>query len=210
MSSRMRIFLVLVACLMLSGCVGTPQRSVEIARHDLGDSAEHGGRWPLTGVNVSQVQVRVAAWLDSTAQLYRLSYADPLRRHSYAENRWVAPPGELLERLLQRRILAERPEGAAQGCGLVLWFDELEQRFDAPRTSQLVLVVRASLQPGHGETVLAAHEFQIVQPAPSPDARGGVLATRMAADALVQQLAGWLSDIARERPQAITPCKEKP
>lgn len=197
----------LLLSLLLAGCVGTPPRPVDIARHDLGD---HAARWPQTGVNVARVEVRVAAWLDSTAQFYRLSYADPLRRHSYAENRWVAPPGELLERWLQRRILAERPEGAAPGCRLVLWLDELEQRFETPRTSQVVLAVRASLQPGRGETVFAAHAFQIVQPAPTPDVRGGVQATRTAAAALAQQLAGWLGDLARDRPQAIASCKEKP
>lgn len=206
----MRIYLVFLAWMMLSGCVGNPQRPVDIARHDFGDNAERGDRWPPTGVNVSQVQVRVAPWLDSTAQLYRLSYADPLRRHSYAENRWVAPPGELLERFLQQRILAERPEGAMPGCRLVLWLDELEQRFDTPQTSQLVLAVRASLQPGRGDAVLAVQAFQIVQQAPSPDARGGTQATRAAADALAQQLARWLGEFARERPQAIQPCKEKP
>lgn len=210
MRNRMTKHLAVLAVLLLSGCVGNPPRPVEIARHDLGDSGEQGGHWPQTGVNVSRVDVRVAAWLDSPAQFYRLSYVDPLRRHSYAENRWVAPPGELLERFLQRRILAERPDGTAPGCRLVLWLDELEQRFDTPRASQLVLAVRASLQPGRGETVLAAHAFQIVQPVSSPDARGGVQATRTAAATLAQDLARWLGELARERPQAITLCKEKP
>jgi cholesterol transport system auxiliary component len=199
-------FLILLGAFLLTACVGSPPRQSEIARHDLGDPES---RWPATRIAISRVDVRVAAWLDSPAQLYRLNYADPLRRQSYAENRWVAPPGELLERWLQRHILSGQNEGAGPGCRLVLWLDELEQRFAAPRTSEVVLNVRASLQALRGETTLARHDFHLVRPAPSPDARGGVQATRAAAAALTQELARWLGDLARERPQAIAMCKEK-
>lgn len=198
------IFLIL-SVFLLTACVGNPPRQVDIARHDLGDPE---GRWPNVGIALTRVDVRVAAWLDSPAQLYRLSYADALRRHSYAENRWVAPPGELLERLLQRRILSGQPEGVGQGCRLVLWLDELEQRFDAPQSSQVVLDVRASLLPPRGDAIMAKHDFHVARDAPTADARGGVKATRAAAEALAGDLANWLAELARERPQAITICKE--
>ncbi len=199
-------FLILLSAFLLTACVGSPPRQTEIARHDLGDPE---GRWPATGVAISRVDVRVAAWLDSPAQLYRLSYADPLTRHNYAENRWVAPPGELLERWLQRRILSGQGAGIASGCRLVLWLDELEQRFDAPRSSQVVLDVRASLQPLRGDAILAQQEFHMVEVASTPDARGGVQATRTGAAALAGELAKWLGDLARDRPQTIAMCKEK-
>lgn len=199
-------FLILLSAFLLTACVGNPPRQTEIARHDLGDPE---GRWPATGVAISLVDVRVAAWLDLPAQLYRLSYADPLTRHSYAENRWVAPPGELLERWLQRRILSGQGAGIASGCRLVLWLDELEQRFDAPRSSKVVLEVRASLQPLRGDAILAQQEFHMVKAAPTPDARGGVQATRTGAAALAGELAKWLGDLARDRPQTIAMCKEK-
>jgi cholesterol transport system auxiliary component len=198
-------FLILLGAFLLTACVGSPPRQTEIARHDLGDPES---RWPATSIAISRVEVRVAAWLDTPMQLYRLTYADSLRRHSYAENRWAAPPGELLERWLQRRILSGPIEGAGPGCRLVLWLDELEQRFDAPHSSQVVLDVRASLQPLRGDTVLAQYAFHLAKAAPSPDARGGVMATRMAADALSQDLARWLGAVARERPQVIASCKE--
>lgn len=199
-------FLILLSAFLLTACVGNPPRQAEIARHDLGDLE---GRWPATGVVISRVEVRVAAWLDSPAQLYRLSYADPLRRQSYAENRWVAPPGELLERWLQRRILSGQIDRAGPGCRLILWLDELEQRFDAPRSSQVILDVRASLQPLRGDTVLAQQTFHIVKTAGSPDARGGVQATRAGTDALAQELARWLGEVAQTRPQTVAICKEK-
>lgn len=199
------IFLILSAFL-LAACVGNPPRQTDIARHDLGNPE---GRWPDVGIAIARIDVRAAAWLDSPAQLYRLSYADALRRHAYAENRWVAPPGELLERWLQRRILAGQPQGAGAGCRLVLWLDELEQRFDAPQSSQVVLEARASLLPPRGEGFVAQHGFRVSQAAPTPDARGGVKATRVAADALAGELARWLKELARERPPAVAVCKEK-
>jgi cholesterol transport system auxiliary component len=201
----MRSIIVLLSAFLLTACVGSPPRSADIARHDLGDPE---GRWPNVGIAITRVDVRAAAWLDSPAQLYRLSYADALRRHSFAENRWMAPPGELLERLLQRRILSGQPDGVGQGCRLVLWLDELEQRFDAPQSSQVVLEVRASLLPPRGDATVAKHNFHVVKTAPTADARGGVKATRAAADALAGDLAQWLGELARERPQAITMCKE--
>jgi cholesterol transport system auxiliary component len=199
-------FLILLSAFLLTACVGNPPRQTEIARHDLGDLE---GRWPATGVAISRVEVRVAAWLDSPAQLYRLSYADPLRRQSYAENRWVAPPGELLERWLQRRILSGQIDRAGPGCRLILWLDELEQRFDAPRSSQVILDVRASLQPLRGDAILAQQEFRMVKEASTPDARGGVQATRAGAAALAQELSRWLTDLARDRSQSLVMCKEK-
>jgi cholesterol transport system auxiliary component len=201
----MRGVTIILVTLLLAACVGNPPRSVDIARHDLGDP---GARWPVTGVAISRVDVRVAAWLDSPAQLYRLSYADPLTRHSYVENRWAAPPGDLLERWLQRSILSGENLGAGPGCRLVLWLDELEQRFDSPRSSQVVFEARASLQPLRGDTILAQRAFHVVKPATSPDAHGGVQATRAGADALVQDLSRWLADLARERPQAIALCQK--
>jgi cholesterol transport system auxiliary component len=121
----------------------------------------------------------------------------------------VAPPGELLERWLQRRILSGQADRAGPGCRLTLWLDELEQRFDAPRSSQVILDLRASLQPLRGDAILAQQEFHMIKAAPTPDARGGVQATRVGADALARELAKWLGDLARDRPQAITICKEK-
>jgi len=202
----MRRIIVMLGALLLAACVGTPPRPVDIVRHDLGDT---DGQWPASGGAISRVEVRVAAWLDSTAQLYRLSYADPLTRHGYAENRWVAPPGELLERWLQRRLLSGPSAQTGPGCRLIVWLDELEQRFATPHSSQVVLAARASLQPLRGDIVLARQSFHLSQPAPSPDARGGVQATRAGADALAQELARWLNEIAQTRPQAIAICKEE-
>ena len=87
MSNRMPQILILLAALILTGCVGNPSRPAEVVRHDLGDP---GQPWGFTGFPIAAVSVSAAGWLDSTAQTYRLDYADDLQRHAYARSRWVA------------------------------------------------------------------------------------------------------------------------
>lgn len=201
----MRQTLFVLLAFLLAGCVGNPPRQTEIARHDLGDLA---GAWVAPGFPVSGVNVRAASWLDTPDQMYRLAYADDLRRHAYAESRWVAPPAELFERFLRRRIVYGQPDFSGPGCRLDLTLDELDQRFATPQGSEIVLEIRASLHPARGKALLAKRAFLIRRPAPTPDARGGVQATRAAAQALADELARWLGEVARERPQAIVSCKE--
>jgi cholesterol transport system auxiliary component len=201
----MRKTIIFLSVFLLAGCVGNPPRQSEMAQYDLGDLA---GAWGGSGLPIVAVDVGSSPWLDSPAQLYRLSYADDLRRRAYADSRWSALPAALIERFLQRRIVFGQPDFNGPGCRLRIALDELEQRFDTPQVSKIVLEVRASLLPLHGETLLSKRAFLIKQPAPTPDARGGVVATRAAAQILAGELAQWLNDVARERPQVASACKE--
>ncbi|MEW6164307.1 MAG: ABC-type transport auxiliary lipoprotein family protein [Pseudomonadota bacterium] len=206
----MRKILPVLLALLLAGCVGTPPRQTEIARRDLGDLA---GAWDSPGFGIAGVDVRAASWLDTPDQMYRLAYADPLRRLAYTESRWVAPPAELLERFLRRRIVYGQPDSSGTsgaGCRLALTLDELEQRFAAPRDSATVLEARAALLPPRGKTMLAKRAFLIRRPAPTPDAHGGVEGARAAAQALASELSLWLGELARTRPQSVFACKEAP
>lgn len=187
---------------LLAGCAGGPPRQAVTARHDLGDPA---GQWPERAIVIRDVEVRAAPWLDSPDQLYRLVDAAPLQRQSYAASRWVAPPGELLERWLARLILPAQPAGdATGGCRLVVWLDELEQRFVSVRDSEVVLAVRASLL--RGKRILAQQVFQIVRPAPTPDSAGGAQAARAAAQGLAETLAAWLGERRQQDPTLVAAC----
>lgn len=198
----MRPILILVSTVLLAGCVGTPPRPADMATYDFGGVT---GTWSAP-LPIAAVEVRAASWLDSTAQLYRLDYSDDLRRRSYAASRWAAPPAELLERHLQRRIVYGQPDFAGRGCRLALTLDELEQRFASEQASATVLEARARLLPMNGDRLLSKRAFLVRQPASAPDARGGTGAARAAAQALADELAQWLAEVARENPKVAALC----
>ncbi len=195
-------FLAILGAILLAACVGNPPRQADIASHDLG--VLPADALPA-GLPLAALEVRAAPWLDAPALRYRLAYADATRRHAYAASRWAAPPAALLERHLQRRIALD----AAGGCRLHLALDELEQRFAAPQASEVMLEARATLASARG-AALARQPFRIARSAPTPDARGGVAATRAAAEALAEELTRWLGELASRQPALAQQCKEKP
>lgn len=199
----MRMLAIILSTFLLTACVGNPPRQASIAQYDLGDISGPGVvvALPLTGI-----EVRAAAWLDSTAQFYRLAYAEPLQRHAYTESRWVVPPAALVQRLLNQRIVMGQA-AALPACRLRVTLDEFEQRFDTPQTSRTVLDVRVQLLSSRSETPLDQQMFRLDRPAPSADARGGVQAARFAGEALVGDLAEWLEGVARERPALLASCR---
>ena len=205
MRNRMPKFPILLVALLLSGCVGTPSRPVEIVRHDLGDP---GQPWAFIGFPIAAVSVAATGWLDSTAQTYRLDYADNQQRHAYANSRWVATAPELLEHFLQRQIIAGQPELAGSGCRLSLTLDELEQRFSSPQASHVVLEARVRLLPPRGATELAKRGFLLSRAALTPDAQGGAAAVRALTQALAGDMALWLNEQIRKHPELVTRCKE--
>ena len=140
---------------------------------------------------------------------FRLSYAEPLQRRSYAESRWAAPPADLLEVFLKRRIVFNQAESGGAGCRLLVALDELEQRFDEPSGSKVMLEARAQLASMRGQETLARKSFVIQRPAAAADARGGAAAARDAAQALADELAGWLGELARDKPVLIERCRSQ-
>ena len=198
-------FLAILGAALLAACVGNPPQQTDIASHDLG--VLPADALPA-GLPLAALEVRAVAWLEAPALRYRLAYADATQRHAYAASRWAAPPAALLERYLQRRIALD----AAGGCRLHVALDELEQRFAAPQASAVVLEARAMLLPprASGIAALARQPFRIAQAAPTPDARGGVAATRAAAEALAGELTRWLGELASRQPVLAQQCKEQP
>lgn len=187
----------LVAC---GGNVAT----VEPARYDLGSLS---GKWSGSRIPIAAVDVQAASWLAESAMHFRLAYAEPLRRQTYVESRWAAPPAELLETFLKRRIVFGQADFSGTGCRLQLVVDEFEQRFDDRQKSYAVLEVRALLTPMHGGEMLSKKAFLIEKPASAADARGGVAAARDAAQALADDLGNWLGELSRDRPAIVERCR---
>ena len=199
----MKWLITILAGGLLAACGGNVA-TVEPARYDLGSLI---GRWSGSRIPIAAVDVQAASWLSESAMHFRLAYAEPLRRQTYVESRWAAPPAELLETFLKRRIVFGQPDFSGAGCRLQLVVDEFEQRFDDPQQSHAVLEVRALLTPMHGGEMLSKRAFLIRKPAPAADARGGVAAARDAAQALADDLGNWLGELSRERPAIVDRCR---
>lgn len=197
----------ILAGMLLAACGGNV-RTTEAARYDFGNPPAKGTEaGPVSRIPIAAVDVQAVSWLSGPAMHFRLAYAEPLRRQSYVESRWAAPPAELLETFLKRRIAFGQPDFNGVGCRLQLVLDELEQRFDDPQRSQSVLEVRALLTPMRGAEILSRRAFLIHKPAPAADARGGVAGTRDAVQALADDLGAWLDQIVREKPAIVERCR---
>jgi len=189
----------LAAGLLLSGCVGNVRQG-DVARYDLG---EVPFEWRDPGFPVQGVSVQAPSWLGTTAMHYRLAYAEAARRETYAESRWIAAPGQLLETALNRRIGAS----LSLGCRVSLELDEWVQQFDSPQSSRTRLQVRAALLPAHGDGALARQVFNVDAPASSADASGGVKAANTAVTILAGELGGWLEKVHKASPAFVGRCK---
>lgn len=199
----MKRSMAVLAGVLLAACGGNV-RTAEAVQYDLGNL---GGNWAGSRIPVAAVEVQAASWLAGSAMHFRLAYAEPLRRQSYAESRWAAPPAELLERFLKRRIVFGQPDFNGTGCRLQLVLDELEQRFDGPQSSTQVLEVRALLTRSRGAEIVSKRAFLIQKPALTAAAGGGVAATRDAVQALADELGVWLEETAREKPAIVERCR---
>jgi cholesterol transport system auxiliary component len=200
----MKLLLTILAGALLAACGGNVA-TVEPVRYDFGSLAGggSGSRLPVAAVEVQAVPA-----LNGPAMHYRLAYAEPLRRLTYAESRWAAPPAELLQAVLERRFFVfPEADASGNGCRLELVIDEFEQRFDDPRQSKAILEVRAALTPMHRGEILSRKSFLIRKPAPTPDARGGVAGARDAVHALADDLDGWLGELSRATPALVKRCR---
>lgn len=198
-----KALLALFAGMLLTGCSGNPQ-TADMVHYDFGSSGGVGAPWT---VSPGSFEVHAASWLAGPAMNFRLAYAEPLRRQSYAGSRWAAAPAELLESVLKRRMAAAEPNAQAAGCRLQLALDEFEQRFDDVQNSQAVIEVRAQLMPARGGDVVARRAFHVARPAITPDARGGAVAARGAVQALGDDLGRWLAELVREKPGVLDRCR---
>ncbi|WP_018410910.1 ABC-type transport auxiliary lipoprotein family protein [Methyloversatilis thermotolerans] len=171
--------------LLLTACGSVIPRARAPGLHDLGTEA------PVIAVRNAPGEVDVFAptWLESTAMAYRLDYDSPTRRHRYAESRWAAAPGELLQTRLGDVLSVQ---GHGRGCRLVIDLSEFIQVFDSPSSSTALISGMATLVDGTGHEILDRMRFSIREPSEQADARGGAQAFARASVSLAGRIAGWM------------------
>jgi len=204
---KARLF-VLALVGLLAGCSSlAPDKPARATMYDFGvvptTPAPAGARQPA----IVLADLEAAGSLETSALLYRLSYADGHQLLPYAQARWAAPPTRLVrqrlrEQLGRDRAVLDASESAAlarQG-GVIppmlrVDLEEFSHVFDSPTQSWGVVRMRVTLMENTpaGERLVGQRMIVQRQPAPSADAPGGVRALTAATDAAAQDIAAWLA-----------------
>jgi len=134
-------------------------------------------------------------------QSSRMVYVDiPYKLKTYANNRWVASPAEMLMSLLARQLRSKGyfyavvtpPFSGVGNYRLDTRLLVLQQEFLRP-TSVVRLVMQASLVNNTTNRVLASKRFQVLVNAPENNPYSGVLATNKAANILSKRIARFVT-----------------
>ncbi len=119
----------------------------------------------------------------------------PYKLKSFANNRWIAPPAEMLAPLLAQelrskgyfRAVVMPPFSGIANYRLSTRLLILRQEFFRP-TSVVRIVMRASLVNNATNRVMASRRFQVIVSAPENNPYSGVLATNKAAGILSKRI----------------------
>jgi cholesterol transport system auxiliary component len=202
------LYAIAIGAVLLSACA-TPDKPVRSMQYDFGsvtaDAAPARAGAMLPPIVLGDVAA--AGSLEGSLMFYRLGYADGHQLRPYAQARWSAPPPQLIRQRLRQKIGEDRPvldpsegaalarEGGALPRALRLELEEFSHLFESPSRSWGVVRLRASLfeSTPAGERLVGQRGIVSRQPAPTPDASGGVRGLAAATDAAADEIRQWLA-----------------
>ena len=201
--------------LSLTGCA-LPTAPARPAVYDFGagstQSTPTTATRPLVKAPLIVSEIEASPALDSSAMLYRLSYANPQQLRPYTQARWSMPPAQLLRQRLRAHLgehhallnagdslLSSTKNAPPPPLNLRLELEEFSQLFDTPEHSTGLLRLRATLTQASptGQQLINQRSFTLQRPAPSPDAPGGVQALAEASEAVALEVEAWVAGVGR-------------
>ncbi len=173
--------LLLSILLIGAGCsLGT--KPVPITLHDLGP-AHH----PEKTVSVSNLDAPLWLWDDRIR--YRLLYADPTAIRFYTQDRWEAPPPELLEPYLS--FIEKR-----QDIALQIRLTEFEQQFDTPQKSRVILGFQIVARSLNNNQAIGKRDFKLEQATATANASGAISGFTALTHQAVAEIQDWLLEVS--------------
>lgn len=133
-------------------------------------------------------------------QSSKMIYVDtPYKLKEYANNRWIAPPSDMILPLLAQRIrsagyfkaVVTPPFSGITNYHLETKLITLQQEFLQP-TSLVRLVMQATLVNSTTNRVIASRRFQVMVQAPQNNPYSGVLATNKAVNVIDKRIAAFV------------------
>ena len=194
----LRFPLLIATSILLAACVTSRPESATL--YDLGPLQPIQHQRPAeTLPPISVTEISVPAWLDRPHMFFRLAYENEQQARFYAQNRWSAPPAQLLEQRLKSHItqsggIALPSSAGATGVPVLhVEVTDFIQTFTSPQHSEGQVGLRASVF--NGRTLVAQKTFIRQARASSADASGGAKALATASDAAISDLISWLDTL---------------
>lgn len=202
----MKISLIALFLLILTGCALMPQPTPPIAIYDLGLTPEHAES-SVTKQSLSQLpslfitDITSPVWLDNQAIHYRLAYHNPAQIYSYANSRWAAAPAALLTRQINNHIKANTEykivssvDGAQAEYALHAVLEDFSQIYEATDKSHANIHLNVTLIERRTRSLRAQRKFIIHKAASTTNAAGAVYALIEASNQLNHEVTDWLTN----------------
>ncbi len=183
----MKILMTVLLTLIVSSCSILPE-SQPSAVHDFGypytNTPSETITIPQPLSQQSPITVEAAKWLIDSRIRYRLLYATPTQVRFYALDRWIAPPSELFEQLLNN---SEKQWPSPTIIKLQIF----EQQFDSPRKAKVIMQFTATRMPDDNQHKTRTREFNLQLLCPTPDAKGAITGFNLLARQAVDKVQAW-------------------
>ncbi|NOU42772.1 MAG: hypothetical protein HOO87_04250 [Methyloglobulus sp.] len=177
----------LLICLIvaLSNCSILPKAQPS-AVHDLGYSNSDAPSLIKVPSQQAPITVEASKWLLDNRIRYRLLYADPTEVRFYSLDRWIAPPPELFEQLLNA-------SGKHWTKALTINLHVFEQQFTMAKQAKVVMYFTATTTHAHVDKVIK-QDFHLHLPCPTPDAKGAVSGFTLLTRQAIDKIQAWLEE----------------
>jgi cholesterol transport system auxiliary component len=194
--------ILMLVSLGLTGCA-VPRPSEPSATYLLEPALASPAPVPTGALTLGVSPVRAWPQVDSAAMSY---VREPGKLEHYANSRWIDTPARLLSPLLRRALehsgtfaaVVAEPSPVTTQLSLEAELETLQQEF-LTTPSQVRLALRVSLIDLGHRRVLGARRFEVVEPAPSDDAYGGVRAANGAVSRLLAKVVEFCISLETER-----------
>jgi cholesterol transport system auxiliary component len=186
--------LIAPSTLLLASCATAPE---PLSYFDFGTAskaADSSIACELPPINLPDISSPNA--LNSNLMLYRLLYANDQQSHSYANHRWSMSPAQLITLRIKSQLannhvrLVDSGLSNPGGWQLRLDLTDFNQYFSDATHSYAQLQLRATILSANN--LIAQTTLTQQASAAAPDAPAGAQAMRVATDALITDLTGWL------------------
>jgi cholesterol transport system auxiliary component len=169
--------------LTISNCSLLPKQSA--ALHDFGYPYTNEPSETDALSQQSPITVEAPKWLVDNRMRYRQLYAAPTQVRFYSLDRWIAPPSELFEQLLNNN-------GKRWPNPVTIELQIFEQQFDSPDKAKVVMHFTATIM-NDDKNQHATRDFNLQLPCPTPDAKGAVAGFTTLTKEAVAKVEAWLT-----------------